>query len=360
MSNLPKPMTSKPQFFLRIVERPRFCDRLCVSFVGAMVAMMIPASAAQMVTTNWPAAPGSRLVVSLSGGSIEVATHELPEIRLEAERNARGRTPARERQLLQASPLRIRHDGTNWVMTTLAPGEEPQLPDGERPPLGGVFKLWVPKSCGVDLTTRLGSIAITGLDAEVRAQTAGGALRFTEIHGAINAETASGTIAATNCVGTNSLVTRGGGIQILGGEGELRAESGGGTIIVRRFHGPVNAEVSAGNLQFEQVSGAIQGLTGSGRIVADLLQPVPGAVHLEASGGGGIVVHVPPEAGFELDAKTSAGFVSLGVGTSPAQSAPVSERRDSVNGGGPAIWLRTGAGSIRIMPWVEPSSSQNP
>lgn len=319
-----------------------------------------PLSAAQVVTTNLPAPSGTRLVVSLSGGAIEVMTHEMPEIRLEAERNARGRTPAREQQLLLASPLKIRREGTNWVVTTMAAGQEPQLADGERPPLGGVFKLWVPKSCGVDLSTQLGSIAVTGLSADVHAQTASGALRFSGIQGAIGAETASGTIAMTNCVGTNSIVTRGGGIQVVGGEGDLRAESGGGTVIVRRYRGAVNAEVSAGNLQFEQVNGAIQGLTGSGRIVADLLQPIPGAVRLEASGGGGIVVHVPREAGFELDAKTSAGFVSLGVGKGLAQSAPVSERHEIVNGGGPEMWLRTGAGSIRIMPWVEPSSAKSP
>lgn len=331
-----------------------------LSLLLVLWAAVDPASAAQVVKTNLPAPPGTRLVVSVGGGAIEVMTHELPEIRLEAERNARGRTAAREQQLLLASPLRIRHQGSNWVVNTIPAGQEPQLADGERPPLGGVFRLWVPKSCGVDLTTQLGSIAVTGLAADVHAQTAGGALRFTDIRGTIVAETASGTIGMTNCIGTNAVVTRGGGIQVVGGEGELRAESGGGTIIVRRYRGSVNAEVSAGNLQFEQVNGAIQGLTGSGRIVADLLGPVPGAVRLEASGGGGIVVHVPRDAGFELDAKTSAGFVSLGVGKAPAQSAPVSERQESVNGGGPEMWLRTGAGSIRVMPWLEPTSSKTP
>jgi hypothetical protein len=347
---------------LRSTDRIRAAGRhwLSLTLLVAMGAAEISASAAQVVKTNLPAPSGTRLVVSLGGGGIEVVTHELPEIRLEAERNARGRSPAREEQLLLANPLRIRHQGTNWVINTVPADQEPKLADGERPPLGGVFKLWVPKSCGVDLTTQLGAIAVTGLAADVRAQSAGGALRFTGINGAIVAETASGTIGMTNCIGTNAIVTRGGGIQVVGGEGDLRAESGGGTIIVRRYRGSVNAEVSAGNLQFEQVNGAIQGLTGSGRIVADLLGPVPGAVRLEASGGGGIVVHVPRDAGFELDAKTSAGFVSLGVGKAPAQSAPVSERQESVNGGGPEMWLRTGAGSIRVMPWVEPTSSKTP
>lgn len=320
----------------------------------------IPLAAAVVVTTNLPAPPGSHLVVTLNGGAIEVVAHDTGEIRLEAKRIARGRTPVREQQLLSESPLQITKDGTNWVLMTVTPTKEARLANGERPPLGGLFKLWVPKDCSVDLTTELGSIEVRGLMAGVQARTEGGGLRFHEIQAPILGETTSGTIFASACVGTNALVTRGGGIQVLGGSGNLRLESGGGTVVVRRYRGPVHAEVSAGNLEFERVIGALDGLTGSGRIVADLEQPVPGPVRLEASGGGGIVVRVAREAGFSLDAMTSAGFVSLGVGKSAAPAAPTSERREVVNGGGPEVWLRTGAGSIRITPWTETPGTKSP
>ncbi len=341
-------------------------DRFPRRFLRAVTAGLLawglvkPLAAAVVVTTNLPAPAGSHLVVTLNGGSIEVISHELGEIHLEAQRIARGRTPAREQQLLSESPLQVTKEGTNWVLKTLTPTKEARLANGERPPLGGLFKLRVPKDCSVDLTTELGSIEVRGLIAGVQAQTGGGSLRFLEIHAPISGETVSGTILASACVGTNSLVTRGGGIQVLGGTGDLRLESGGGTVVVRRFRGPVRAEVSAGNLEFERVIGALDGLTGSGRIVADLVQPIPGSVRLEASGGGGIVVRVAREAGFSLDAMTSAGFVSLGVDKSAAPAAPTSERREAVNGGGPELWLRTGAGSIRITPWVESPGTKSP
>ena len=332
----------------------------------AMVVVLLawgagrPLAAAVVVTTNLPAPAGSHLVVKLNGGSIEVIAHDGAEIRLEAERIARGRTPAREHQLLSESPLQIRKEGTNWVLTTVSPAKEARLAEGERPPLGGLFKLRVPRDCSVDLMTLLGSIEVRGLAAEVHAQTEGGSMRFLEIHGPIQCETASGTILASACVGTNALVTRGGGIQVLDGSGSLRLESGGGTVVVRRYRGPVQAEVSAGNLEFERVVGALDGLTGSGRIVADLEQPIPGSVHLEASGGGGVLVRVAPKAGFVLDAMTSSGFVSLGVGKSAAPAAPTSERREIVNGGGPEVWLRTGAGSIRVTPRAESRATKSP
>ena len=341
-------------------------DRFPKRFLGALSAglfawgsvMSLPAAVS--VTTNLPAPDGSHLVVTINGGSIEVIAHDLAEIQLEAQRIARGRTPAREQQLLSASPLQIAKEGTNWVLTTLTPTKEGRLAEGERPPLGGLFKLRVPRTCGVDLTTQLGSIEVQGLTGAVHAQTEGGSLRFIDIHAPVTGETISGTILASACVGTNALVTRGGGIQVLGGTGGLRLESGGGTVIVRRFRGPVRAEVGAGNLQFDRVIGALDGLTGSGRIVADLEQPIPGPVHLEASGGGGIVVRVAREAGFSLDAMTSAGFVSLGVGKSAAPAAPTSERREAVNGGGPEVWLRTGAGSIRVVPWAASPETKSP
>lgn len=304
---------------------------------------------AESFQTNLPAPAGTRLTVDLNGGSIEVAVHDRREIRMEAKRSARGRSPQREGELLARSPLEFHHEGDEWKIVTSTPKSDPDLPDGARPPLGGIFKFWVPSDCRVDLKTLLGTVEVTGLKADVQAQAVSGPLRFTSIQGTIRSETGSGTILAKDCSGTNSFLSRGGGIAVTGGSGDLRVESGGGTLLIREFRGRVSAETTAGGIRVDQVMGDIDGTTGTGRIVADVPNPVPGLIHLEASGGGGIAVNLPRGTGFDLDAETSSGSVVVSTGAAKGPAGPVAVRREKINGGGPEIKLRTGAGMIHVL-----------
>ena len=268
---------------------------------------------------------------------------------MEAERSARGRSPQRERELLSRSPLEFLREGEEWKIVTTTQKSDPELPEGARPPLGGTFKFWVPSDCRLDLKTLLGTVDVIGSTADVQVQAVSGALRFTAIQGAIRSETGSGSIQVRDCTGTNSFISRGGGVSVIGGSGELRVESGGGTLLIREFRGRVSAETAAGGIRFDRVMGAIEGTTGTGRIVADVPNPVPGVIHLDATGGGGIAVNLPRGTGFDLDAETSSGSVVVSTGAPKGPAGPAGSRREKINGGGPEVKLRTGAGMIHVI-----------
>lgn len=305
-------------------------------------------AAAEPYRTNLPAPAGTMLTVDINGGSIEVAVQDRREIRMEVERSARGRSSQRERELLSRSPLEFQHEGDEWKIMTTTPKSDPELPDGARPPLGGAFKFWVPGDCRLDLKTLLGTVEVSGLKADVRVQAVSGSLRFSEVRGTIRSETGSGSIQVRDCTGTNSFISRGGGVAVTGGSGELRVESGGGTLLIREFRGRVSAETAAGGIRFDRVMGAIEGTTGTGRIVADVPNPVPGLIHLDATGGGGIAVNLPHGTGFDLDAETSSGSVVVSTGAPKGPAGPAESRREKINGGGPEVKLRAGAGMIHV------------
>ncbi len=318
--------------------------------IVCLIALLIAGvrAGAEPFRTNLSAPAGTTLTVDLNGGSIEVAVQDRREIRMEVERSARGRSPQRERELLSRSPLEFQHEGDEWKITTSTPKSDPELPDGARPPLGGTFKIWVPGDCKLELKTLLGAVDVTGLKADVRVRVVSGSLRFSAIQGAIRSETGSGSIQVRDCIGTNSFISRGGGVSVAGGAGELRVESGGGTLLIREFRGRVSAETAAGGIRFDRVAGDIDGTTGTGRLVAEVPNPVPGLIHLEATGGGGIAVNLPRGTGFDLDAETSSGSVVVSIGAAKGPAGPVAIRREKINGGGPEIKLRTGAGMIHV------------
>ena len=107
-------------------------------------------------------------------------------------------------------------------------------------------------------------------------------------------------------------------------------------------------ETSGGRLSLENVNGKITGRSAGGSINARLRSPVPGDVDLETSAGS-IEVAVPPDAGLDVEAETSSGRITsdlpcVGLRTEREQL------KGKINGGGKALVLRSGAGSISIKP----------
>jgi len=67
-----------------------------------------------------------------------------------------------------------------------------------------------------------------------------------------------------------------------------------------------------------------------------------------STGGGGISVSIPTTAAFTLDAKTSGGGVSTELPVTVVGKLAHGHLEGPVNGGGKAVMLRSGGGSIRL------------
>ena len=67
-----------------------------------------------------------------------------------------------------------------------------------------------------------------------------------------------------------------------------------------------------------------------------------------STGGGGISVSVPATAAFNLDAKTSGGGVSTDLPVTVVGKLVDGRLQGPVNGGGKAVQLRSGGGSIHL------------
>jgi hypothetical protein len=143
--------------------------------------------------------------------------------------------------------------------------------------------------------------------------------------------------------------------------------TGDGSITMRGLHGALRADTGDGSIRGEALDGAVDAHTGDGSVnIAgrfDKLQlhTSDGSVDVEAkdgshmagdwsiqTGDGSVHLRVPGNLAADLDAHTGDGSIRIDL---PSLTTRVKEEhmiQSKLNGGGPALLLRTGDGSITV------------
>lgn len=208
------------------------------------------------------------------------------------------------------------------------------------------FEVTVPERFDVDLETSGGSISVDDLEGEVRARTSGGSLSFGQIDGPVYGRTSGGSISLQGSRGNADISTSGGSIKIGDVDGEVTAKTSGGSIQIARARGAVDAKTSGGSITVEEVMGAIQASTSGGSVTAYIGEQPAGDCRLTTSGGG-VNVYLADDVAVDVDAKASGGRA---VSEFDLDAARVTKTALSgeINGGGPALYLRSSGGSVRI------------
>jgi DUF4097 and DUF4098 domain-containing protein YvlB len=147
--------------------------------------------------------------------------------------------------------------------------------------------------------------------------------------------------------------------------GDLR--TGDGSINLHGLHGSLRVDTGDGSIHGEELDGTLEAHTGDGslRIVGrfDKLQlhPQDGSVEVDVkegsrldgdwriqTGDGSVRLRVPKKLAADLEAHTGDGSIHFDLpGTSNA-ARNEHNRETKLNGGGPALVLRTGDGSISV------------
>jgi Putative adhesin len=145
----------------------------------------------------------------------------------------------------------------------------------------------------------------------------------------------------------------------------LSATSGSGDIRAHGINGPVELGTGSGDIQLDEVgagdikiktgsgdikihglNGGLMARSGSGEIQAD--GHLTGAANL-SSGSGGIRLHLTPDAHFNLEASTGSGDIHVNFPGAPQQGDNSRHHLTApINGGGPALEVRTGSGDVEI------------
>ena len=138
----------------------------------------------------------------------------------------------------------------------------------------------------------------------------------------------------------------GSGNQTIGSvRGAVRAQTGSGDIFIEGTGGNLDAQTGSGNIRVSSVSGTVQVQTGSGDV--DVRQIVKADVQAQ-TGSGDVVLGLPADAAFTLEARTGSGSIESVHPLTIQGSVRRNHLYGTVRGGGNSVRITTGSGSIRI------------
>jgi len=197
----------------------------------------------------------------------------------------------------------------------------------------------------------------------VNARTGSGGVEIGDLRGPVDAKTGSGSITIGHISGPVVASTGSGGIEVAGGV-SLHARSGSGSIRATAIVGAVNANTGSGSLHITQTGkGAVDASSSSGAVVVN---GVNGAARVSASSGGiqvegrpsgpwnihsssgRVILQIPGDAAFDLDARASSGGIESAHPVTVTGRVDRQRLQGQVRGGGALVEVRSSSGGIRI------------
>ena len=312
---------------------------LLVMLTLIVLVVCFPASAAAAtgIEKRFDVGPGGRLEVESQGAAVTVSTHDSGGVRVVVTRGTDDEAAIRRDYRVDitqnGSVVRVELERLHpWRFFDF----EFQGPE---------IDVELPRRFDTQIATSGGSVSIEDLDGKVDAKTSGGSISLAAIGGPVAANTSGGSIKLRSSEADADLRTSGGSIVIGDVDGRVRAHTSGGSITIDRAGGSVDANTSGGSIEILEVRGSIVAETSGGSIRAYLSEP-PSADSSLRTSGGGITVTMADGIGVDLDARANRVTSEFAVAGTHHDD---DELVGAINGGGPALVLRTSGGGIRLV-----------
>jgi DUF4097 and DUF4098 domain-containing protein YvlB len=160
--------------------------------------------------------------------------------------------------------------------------------------------------------------------------------------------TGAGNVYAEDVDGIVTGTTGAGNVQIGRVSGRVSITSGTGNVDIDGAMGPVEVATGAGNIRVGEVAGEVVANTGAGNIEAKIMRQPSSRSKLE-TGAGNVTVYLSDSVGIDVHAETGIGSADSDFGLKVSgRFLSGKSFKGSVNGGGPALTMHSGAGSVSL------------
>jgi len=209
------------------------------------------------------------------------------------------------------------------------------------------YEITVPADTKLAANTGSGSISVGAIGGPAAVKSGSGSVAIGRVGGSVNASTGSGSIKVDGAASLDAH-TGSGAITATAVAGPTRANSGSGSItITQAGKGDVEVSAASGGITLTGVDGAARVNSSSGGIKIDGRPAGRWSLHTSS---GGITITVPPDAAFDLDARTNSGSIDSVHPVTMEVTGRIDKRhiQGKVRGGGPLIEASCSSGTIRI------------
>jgi hypothetical protein len=209
------------------------------------------------------------------------------------------------------------------------------------------YDITVPADTKLAAGTGSGSIEIGAIKGPIEVKSGSGSIEVGRVGGPVLASAGSGSIRVDGASGLDAH-TGSGSIHAGAIAGPAKASSGSGSItITQAGAGEVEASTGSGGITLTGVNGAARVSSGSGSVAIEGRPAGAWSLH---SASGGVTMTLPPDAAFDLDARTSSGSIDSVHPVTMTVMGKIDKRHveGKVRGGGPLVQVSCSSGSIRI------------
>jgi DUF4097 and DUF4098 domain-containing protein YvlB len=186
-------------------------------------------------------------------------------------------------------------------------------------------------------------------EGDLNVNTGDGSVQVDTVNGTVNVHTGDGSVHANSLNGLIDLHTNDGSISVDNLKGDIKLRTGDGSIEARDLDGKVEADSGDGHIRLGGRFEALNIKTGDGSVDAKVL---PGSKMAASwslrTGDGSVDLTLPSDFQADIDATTGDGHISLGIPLTVEGMLGKSQIRGKMNGGGQALTIHTGDGSIRL------------
>lgn len=284
---------------------------------------VVVADATDRTESRSVSAEGAKeLLVSVDVGRVVLASQDAPEVRVEAAYGMQG--------VLQ---LREQAEAVGQFGFEIEEGEVIKV-TGRAPKginiggLSAIYRIYAPANLKVKIESNAGAISVQDYEGELDLSTKVGSVAVEAASGSLKAQTSSGTVRVESFDGPVAASTNAGSIMLYRVSGALELDSGTGVIAVEEFGG-----------------GTLRAETRTGSIDVETSQPPAGEVLLRTSTGR-IELNLPEEADIKLTASTRTGSIDAPDGASVSQSGPSRSATWTLGKGTHPVTLEANMGSI--------------
>ena len=217
---------------------------------------------------------------------------------------------------------------------------------------GNQVELTVHNKSGVTIGIsykRLSTEVLMPKNADLLVETTNGSVEVSAVNGTITIHTTDGAVKASQLAGKVDVYTVDGSITIDTLTGDSKLHSGDGAVAVAHFDGKCEASSTDGSihlggrfdfLNIRSTDGSVEAKVAPGSRMSSAwsIRTVDGSVELA----------LPQGFQANLDASTGDGHITLALPVAVQGNIGKTEVRGTMNGGGPALTIHTGDGSIHI------------
>lgn len=291
----------------------------CAGFLAAAIA--VPGARAEEWTKSYTVSGRAQVRVDTNDGAVRIATGDSKQVEF--------RVIYEGYELNKNLHIESRQDGDNVEINARVSGHWGfSWGRGRRGPR---IEVRMPKDADLQIDTGDGSVETQPLTGHVKIHTGDGSVHVQAVAGNVDIDTGDGSIT------------------VEGAKGEIRLHTGDGHIDARNLDGRVDANSGDGHIKIDGRLDSLNIKTGDGSIDARV---EPGSklaggwsIH---TGDGSVDLVLPPDLQANIDASTNDGHISLGIPLTVEGTFKNSEMHGKMNGGGPALTIHTGDGSIRL------------